>query len=54
MVKNIHIDLDDEQIYQRFDSDNMLKHIRNFPRLCSQAWQLAENLSFARRLSEDK
>ncbi len=33
--------LDDPKIYQKFDSGGMLTHIRNFPQLCRQAWQMA-------------
>lgn len=35
------IDLDNTQVYKRYDPQDMLVHIHNIPELCSQAWQMA-------------
>jgi glucose/mannose-6-phosphate isomerase len=42
MEKKVQIDLDNPQTYRQYDPDDMLVHIRNFPRLCEQAWQLSQ------------
>jgi glucose/mannose-6-phosphate isomerase len=34
--------LDDPKIYRKFDPSGMLAHIRNFPQLSRQAWQLVQ------------
>jgi glucose/mannose-6-phosphate isomerase len=41
MQDNRTVYLDDPQVYRKFDPSGMLTHIRNFPQLCRQAWQLA-------------
>ncbi len=35
------INLDDPQIYQRYDPEGMLERIHEVPRICQQAWQMA-------------
>ena len=42
MVKKVQFDLDNPQTYRQFDPDDMLGHIRYFPGLCEQAWQLSQ------------
>ena len=34
-------ELDNPEIYGKYDPDNMRRHIRDFPELCFRAWQLA-------------
>jgi len=36
--------LDDPQLFKRYDPEGMLNHLHNLPQLCQQAWQMA--LSF--------
>jgi glucose/mannose-6-phosphate isomerase len=43
MPSNQIINLDDPKNYQKFDPSGMLAHIRNFPQLCRQAWQMGLN-----------
>jgi|WetSurMetagenome_2_1015567.scaffolds.fasta_scaffold39234_2 glucose/mannose-6-phosphate isomerase len=43
MLEKETIDLDDLQVYPRFDPQGMLTHLRNFPGLCEQAWEMAGN-----------
>jgi glucose/mannose-6-phosphate isomerase len=35
------MNLDDPQVYQQYDREGMLVRLREMPRLCQQAWQLA-------------
>jgi glucose/mannose-6-phosphate isomerase len=42
MVEQEAIDLDDSIVYRKFDKSGMLTHIHNFPRLCREAWTLAQ------------
>jgi glucose/mannose-6-phosphate isomerase len=37
------INLDDQSIYKKLDSENMLKHLHSFGGLCEQAWGLASD-----------
>ena len=41
MAEEKLIDLDDPEIYLKFDPEGMLGHIHNIPELCRQAWQKA-------------
>lgn len=41
MAEETSINLDNPQIYQKYDPDDMLRHIRDIPGLCRQAWQKA-------------
>ena len=38
------LNLDEPQVYKKYDPEGMLAHIHNIPELCQQAWQMA--LSF--------
>ena len=33
--------LDDPQVYKQYDSEGMLTHLHEMPKLCQQAWQMA-------------
>ena len=35
------MNLDDPQVYRQYDREGMLVRLREMPRLCQQAWQLA-------------
>jgi glucose/mannose-6-phosphate isomerase len=54
MVEKIDINLDDPGIYSRLDPDDMLKHIRNFPSLCDQAWQKARDFRLPEKYTQVK
>lgn len=43
MRNNQVFNLDDPKNYQKIDPSGMLVHIRNFPQLCRQAWQMGLN-----------
>ena len=43
------LNLDDLQVYKKYDPEGMLTHIHNIPELCKQAWQMATTFD----LSED-
>ena len=49
MDEKIKIDLDAPSTFRQYDPGDMLTHIRNFPLLCEQAWQMAQGF----RLPED-
>jgi len=36
------INLDDLKVYKQYDTEGMLGHIHNMPRLCQKAWQMAQ------------
>jgi len=42
LAKKLQFDLDNPQSYKQYDPDDMLGHIRSFPGLCEQAWQIAQ------------
>jgi glucose/mannose-6-phosphate isomerase len=46
--------LDDPKVFLRFDPSGMLTHIRNFPDLCRQAWQLAAGFKLPDNYKEVK
>lgn len=40
MLEPTRINLDDSEVYRKFDSKGMLGHLQAFPRLCRQAWEM--------------
>jgi glucose/mannose-6-phosphate isomerase len=54
MEKKVLIDLDNPQTYRQYDPDDMLVHIRNFPELCEQAWQMAQGFQLPEEYQQIK
>ncbi len=54
MVEQEAIDLNDSIIYRKFDKSCMLTHIHNFPRLCREAWSLAQTFKLPKEYSKVK
>jgi len=44
--------LDDPQVYKRYDAEGMLTHLHEMPKLCEQAWQMAMNFGLPQDYSK--